>query len=90
MTKQLLELLIKKQKTLIAISIGSILIYTLYQISLITTIGPDQAYLEKQKENIKTTQLKVDQKTIEAIRNLVPARESDLSPTGGKSDPFSF
>lgn len=62
--------------------------YTAYQISRITTVQPDTAYMEANKKSHKTPSLKINQETMKQLKNLTPAGDTTVPVVTGKDDPF--
>lgn len=62
--------------------------YTAYQISRVTTVQPDVVYMEANKNNHKTTSLKINQETMKQLKSLAPAGDTNVPVVTGKDDPF--
>lgn len=63
--------------------------FTAYQISLITSVQPDQPYLAAQKDG-GGTKLKLTPQIIENLQQLQPAGTGDVQIRPGKNNPFSL
>ncbi len=71
--------------TLIVVALAG---YTVYQISLITSISPDEATVTAERAQIDAARIKFDTATIQAItKQTQVTTSSDLSKLG-KTDPF--
>ncbi len=64
--------------------------YTGYQISHIVGVQADQAYLEQQKAESKTTSLKINKDTIEQLKGLKSSGDTSIPVNIGKQNPFSL
>lgn len=64
--------------------------YTGYQISRVTSIQPDIAYMETNRQNHKTPSLKINQDTLRQLKSLVPAGDTSIPVEAGKNDPFQL
>lgn len=64
--------------------------FTGYQISHIAGVQADQAYLTQQKNQRKTTSLKVNKNTIEQLKNLKSSGDTSIPVNVGKQNPFSL
>lgn len=86
--KVLLRALARIRLLAITLAIIALAGYTLYQISLITAISPDEATLAAEREKVDAARIKFDTQTIQAIgrQNQITA-SPDISNLG-KSDPF--
>ena len=62
--------------------------YTLYQISLITAITPDETTLATEREKVDAARIKFDTQTIQAISRQNQLTASPDISNLGKSDPF--
>lgn len=62
--------------------------YTAYQISRITSVQPDVAYMEANKKDHKTPSLKINQETMKQLKSLTPAGDVTVPVVTGKDDPF--
>ena len=62
--------------------------YTAYQISRITSVQPDVAYMELNKKDHKTPSLKINQETMKQLKALAPAGDTNVPVVTGKDDPF--
>ncbi len=62
--------------------------YTAYQVSRITSVQADVAYMEANKKNHKTPSLKINQETMKQLKSLAPAGDTNVPVVTGKDDPF--
>ncbi len=64
--------------------------FTAYQISQITSVQPDQAYLQSQKDTAGSVKLKATPAFVEKLRELKPATSNSVQVRSGKSNPFAL
>lgn len=64
--------------------------YTGYQISQVTSVQPDTAYMEANRQNHKTPSLKINQDTLRQLKSLTPAGDTSIPVEAGKNDPFQL
>ena len=62
--------------------------YTAYQISRITSVQPDAAYMEANRKDHKTTSLRINQETMRQLESLKAAGDTTVPVVTGKDDPF--
>lgn len=84
------HLLAKYQVFLALLVCTATLGFTAFQISLVFSATPNQAYIAAQKEQQEKIRIKNDTKTLKALRQLRAAGNTAPSQETGKSDPFSF
>lgn len=88
--KKLLPILLRYKTLLVTLVVVSLLGFTAYQISQITSVEPDPAYLQAKEKESKATSLRIDKKTLEAVTQLSPNGAAPAPVNVGKSNPFSF
>ena len=64
--------------------------YTAYQISLITAVEPDAAYLQANEKESAVPNFKRNKATIDEIRQLKSSGDTRVDTAAGKGDPFSL
>lgn len=88
--RKLLNLLVRHKSFITTLVVLSLFGFTGYQVSQITAIEPDAAYMSlKEKEN-KTTSLRVNKEALDQIINLKPSGDTSIPVNVGKSNPFSL
>lgn len=88
--KKLLPMLLRYKTLIVTLVVVSLLGFTAYQISQITSVEPDPAYLRAKEKDSKATSLRIDKKTLEAVTQLSPNGPTPAPVNVGKSNPFSF
>ncbi len=86
--KAILAWLLKARTLLIIVAILALAGFTLYQISLITAIGPDDTTLAAEREKVDNARIKFDTTTIQAISRQNQIITSPSLSNIGKTDPF--
>ncbi len=64
--------------------------YTGWQVSQMTAVQPDQAYIEAQTAQLKTTTLRPNKVTIQKLKELQPAGDTSVPVSIGKQNPFTL
>ncbi len=88
--KQLSPLFLRYRASIATLIILGLVGYTGIQISRVTSVQPDQAYLQAQQSNTKTTTLRIDKQTLDQLRALKPAGDTNVPVTVGKENPFTL
>lgn len=88
--KQLLAWLSQSRKTLTVVAILGLLGYAGYQVSRITAVQPDQAYITLQQKTTKVPNLRANQQVINDLKQLQSPGDTTIQVTTGKHDPFSL
>lgn len=88
--KQALDLLNPYKNFLTLLVCIGLIGFTAYQISQITAVKPDTAYMELQRPKSTPAQLKASPQTIEKLRSLQPAGDTRATINPGKPNPFSL
>jgi hypothetical protein len=86
--KMLLKLLQRFRTLLVLLAIIGLCGYTLYQISLITAVSPDETTVAAQEQQVNADHIKFDTVTIKAIGNQTQINPSTSLSNLGKTDPF--
>lgn len=86
--KMMLPALKRISGPLVTLIILVLIGYTAYQISRITTVQPDAAYLEANRKEHKTTNLRINQETLKQLESLEAAGDTVVPVVTGKDDPF--
>lgn len=71
------------------IVVFSLLGYTAFQISQISTVAPDAAYVEDEIKKSDAKRIKLDTKTLDAVRVLNQLEIKPDTANPGKPDPFT-
>lgn len=88
--KQLLAWLSRSRTILSVLVMVGLLGYTGYQISHITAVQPDQAYISVQQKTTKVPNLRVNKQVISQLKQLQSSGDTTIQVTTGKQDPFSL
>lgn len=89
--RELARSVLRYRGTFITLLIIGLLGYAGYQISRITGVQPDQAYLAQQQKNHRTAaKLKVNKDVITGLKQLQSSGDTTVPINPGKHDPFSL
>lgn len=88
--KKLLAVLLRHKNFLTTLAVLSLFGFTGYQISQITAVEPDSAYMTIKEKETKTTNLKVNKDAVDQITNLKPSGDTSIPVNVGKANPFSL
>jgi hypothetical protein len=88
--KAILGIAARYRNLVVILIIAGLLGYTGYQISRITSIQADPAYMAAQKGKDKVTSLKINKSILEQLQKLRPAGTSSAPVNVGKQDPFTL
>jgi hypothetical protein len=85
-------MLLGYRKLFITLAIVGLLGYTGYQISRITAVQPDKAYLDAKKEDKQAAvpNLRISKDVQERLRSLQSAGDTSIPVNVGKSNPFTL
>ena len=86
--KQITDIIIAKRGMLIFLLVIALFGYTGFQISRITSVQPDQAYISAQKKS--SVSLKGNKATIENLKALRSSGDTSIPINVGKHNPFTF
>lgn len=87
--KLLLPWLRRSRKLITTLIILGLLGYSGYQISQITAIQPDQAYINTQAKANKVPSLRANKQVISQLKGLREPGDTTIQVTTGKQNPFS-
>jgi PIN domain nuclease of toxin-antitoxin system len=88
-TNQLTALLAKYRNLLALLAVGGLFVYTAHLVSQISNVIPDASYIDKQKQAANQAVLKIDLKTVEAVKSLQNVSGDTGIPASGKTNPFN-
>jgi hypothetical protein len=88
--KNILTVVSRYKRIVITLVIIGLMGYTGYQISRITSVQPDAAYLETRRAEAKAVSLKINKATQDKLRGLQSAGDTSVPTVSGKSNPFAF
>lgn len=87
---QLLPLLNRSKRIIVLVVAVGLIGYTGYQISQITAVGPDEAYLTQATAKQKVPNLKSNKDTVQQLKTLHSAGDTSIPINPGKHNPFSL
>lgn len=87
--KQLLPWLRQSRKLLTMLIILGLLGYSAYQISQITAVQPNQAYINTQTKANKVPNLHANKQVISQLKSLKEPGDTTIQVTTGKQNPFT-
>jgi hypothetical protein len=73
----------------VGIILLSLLGYTGYQISRVLSVTPDEGYVAEEIKKTDAKRIKLDTKTLEAVRSLNHINVAPDTSNPGKGDPFT-
>lgn len=88
--KKLIPLAGRYKTLLTTLVVVGLIGFTGYQISQITSVEPDAAYLQAKEKESKTASLRIDKKTLDQVNQLDSSASTPAPANVGKSNPFSF